>query len=92
MFDKILRLRIGKIPKLMIFRTNGTTCVILIEQKTSYKIFSTYMAPFLYLRLSNVLYRNFESITAAHSSIDDTEATFSENWTNLKAKVQKGGK
>ena len=42
------------------------------------------MAPFLYLRLSNVLDRNFESISTAHSSIDDPEATFSKNWTNLE--------
>ena len=45
------------------------------------------MAPFLYLRLSNVLDRDFESISTAHPSINDPEATFSENWTNLKVNV-----
>ena len=45
------------------------------------------MAPFLYLRLSNVLDRVFESISTAHPSINDPEAPFSENWTNLKVNV-----
>ena len=45
------------------------------------------MAPFLYLRLSNVLDRDFESISTAHSSVDDPEATFSKNWPNLEIDV-----
>ena len=45
------------------------------------------MAPFLYLRLSNVLDRDFESISTADPSIDDPEAAFSENWTDLKVNV-----
>ena len=57
------------------------------NKKHRKKIFSTHMAPFLYLRLSNVLDRDFESISTAHSSVDDPEATFSKNWPNLEINV-----